>query len=69
MAQALNLMTLAKRKRNLAPKEDLASESLVAMNINRSRMSDREFRDALTRANGAITGVKTQTAQWNRWSV
>jgi len=62
-------MALEKRKRNLAPKEDLASESLVAMNINRSRMSDREFRDALTRANGVITGVKTQTTQWNRWSV
>lgn len=62
-------MPLAKRSRNLAPKEDIASESLAAMNINRSRMSDKEFRDALTRANGAVTGVKTQTAQWNRWSV
>ena len=62
-------MALAKRKRNLAPKVDIASESLATMNINRSRMSDREFRDALTRANGAVTGVKTQTAQWNRWSV
>lgn len=39
------------------------------MNINRSRMSDREFRDALTRANGSVTGVKTQLAQNNRWSV
>ena len=62
-------MALAKRSRNLAPKEDIASESLAAMNINRSRMSDREFRDALTRANGAVTGIKTQTAQWNRLSV
>jgi len=62
-------MALAKNKRSLEPKEDIASESLVAMNINRSRMSDREFRDALTRANGAVTGVKTQTTQWNRWSV
>lgn len=62
-------MASAKRKRNLTPKEDIASESLAAMNINRSRMGDKEFRDALTRASGAVTGVKTQTAQWNRWSV
>lgn len=68
MAEVLNSVT-SQRKRNLAPKEDIASESLVAININRARMSDREFRDALTRANGAVTGVKTQTAQNNRWSV
>jgi hypothetical protein len=59
---------MAKRK-NLVPKEDIASESMTQMNINRTRMSDREFRDALTRANGAVTGVKTQLSQWNRWSV
>jgi hypothetical protein len=62
-------VALAKNKRNFAPKEDTASESLTAMNINRARMSDREFRDAITRASGAVTGVKTQAAQWNRWSV
>jgi len=59
---------MAKRK-NLAPKEDLATESMTQMNIQRTKMSDREFRDALTRANGSVTGVKTQSAQWNRWSV
>jgi len=59
---------VAKRK-NLEPKEDLATESMTQMNIQRTKMSDREFRDALTRAKGSVTGVKTQTAQWNRWSV
>jgi hypothetical protein len=62
-------MALAKRKRNLAPKETVATESLFQMTAQRSRMGDREFRDALTRANGAVTGVKTQVAQNNRWSV
>jgi hypothetical protein len=59
---------MSKRK-NLEPKEDLYTESLTQMNINRTRMSDREFRDALTRANGSVTGVKTQALQWNRWKV
>jgi hypothetical protein len=62
-------MALAKRKRNLAPKEDSATQSLTQMNIQRTRMSDQEFRDALTRANGSVVGVKTNLAQWNRWSV
>jgi len=56
-------------RKNLAPKEDSATQSLTQMNIQRTRMSDREFRDALTRANGSIVGVKTNLAQWNRWSV
>jgi hypothetical protein len=61
---------MAKSKgRDLSPSEDIASESLNQMNIQRKRMSDRDFRDAVTRAKGAVTGVKTQTAQWDRWSV
>ena len=59
---------MAKRK-NLELKEDLYTESLTQMNINRTRMGEREFRDALTRASGSVTGVKTQSAQWNRWKV
>jgi hypothetical protein len=30
--------------------------------------SDRDFRDALTRAVGATQGQETQALQWNRWS-
>jgi len=30
--------------------------------------SDREFRDALTRVNGAVKGKDTEALQWNRWS-
>jgi|FreactcultureFD7_1027221.scaffolds.fasta_scaffold18497_3 O-methyltransferase involved in polyketide biosynthesis len=56
-------------RKNLAPKEDSATQSLTQMNIQRTRMSDREFRDALTRAHGSVVGVKTNLAQWNRWSV
>ena len=29
---------------------------------------NREFRDALTRANGALPGIPTQAIQWNRWT-
>jgi hypothetical protein len=64
------MASVAKNKgRDLSPSEDIASESLAQMNIQRKRMSDRDFRDALTRSKGAVTGVKTQTTQWNRWSV
>ena len=59
---------MSKRK-NLEPKEDLYSESLDNMNTQRERMGDREFRDALTRAKGSVTGMKTQSSQWGRWSV
>lgn len=61
---------MAKAKvRDLSPKEDIASESLYTMNLQRKRMGERQFRDALTRAQGAVTGVKTNTMQWNRWKV
>lgn len=61
-------MAAKNKARDLAPSEDIASESLDQMNIQRKRMGAREFRDALTRSKGAVTGVKTQTTQWNRWS-
>ena len=57
------------KRKNLEPKEDLATESLTQMNINRTRMNDREFRDALTRANGAVVGVKTHVYDGKRFGV
>ena len=57
------------KRKNLEPKEDLATQSLTQMNINRTRMSDREFRDALTRANGAVVGVKTHVYDGKRFGV
>ena len=59
---------MAKRK-NLEPNEDYASQSLTQMNIQRTRMGDREFRDALTRANGAVVGVKTHVYDGKRFGV
>jgi hypothetical protein len=56
-------------KRNLAPKEDLASESLETMKRAQSKMSPRQFREAVTRANGAVTGVKTHMYDGKRWGV
>jgi hypothetical protein len=31
-------------------------------------MRDQEFRDALTRAKGAVEGEETQAIQWGRWT-
>jgi hypothetical protein len=31
-------------------------------------MRDREFRDALTRASGAVKGKETQAKQWDRYT-
>jgi hypothetical protein len=59
---------MAKRK-NLEPKEDYATQSLTQLNIQRTRMGDREFRDALTRASGAVVGVKTHVYDGKRFGV
>lgn len=56
-------------KRNLSPKEDYATQSLAQMRAQEEKMSPRQFRDAVTRAHGAVVGVKTEATQWNRWSV
>ena len=58
-----------KNKREIEPREDYESQSLAQQDIQRKRMNGREFRDALTRANGAVVGVKTNATQWNRWNV
>jgi hypothetical protein len=36
---------------------------------NISRANSRDFRDALTRAKGAVDGVPTEAMQWIRWNV
>ena len=59
---------MAKRK-NLEPKEDYATQSLTQLNIQRTRMGDREFRDALTRAGGAVVGVKTHVYDGKRFGI
>ena len=56
-------------KRNLSLKEDYATQSLAQLRAQESQMTSKQFRDALTRADGAVVGVKTETLQWNRWSV
>jgi hypothetical protein len=39
------------------------------MMIQEKRMDPREFRDAMTRAKGAIVSIPTGAANWNRWKV
>ena len=58
-----------KKRFDIEPREDYESQSLAQLNIQRNRMEPRQFRDALTRANGAVVGVKTNATQWNRWKV
>lgn len=36
---------------------------------NISRANTRDFRDAVTRAKGAVDGIPTEAVQWNRWNV
>lgn len=36
---------------------------------NISRANTRDFRDAVTRAKGAVDGIPTEAVQWNNWSV
>lgn len=57
-----------KTRKNLKPSTTVESQSVERLLMNEKSMPQRQFRDALTRANGAIPGVKTNTAQWNRWS-
>ena len=57
------------QKRKLSLNEDYATQSLAQMRAQEKKMNPRQFRDAVTRADGAVVGVKTETLQWNRWSV
>lgn len=55
-------------KRQLFPVENYETQAHDRLLINRKNMVAHQFRDALTRAVGAIRGVPTETTQWNRWS-
>jgi hypothetical protein len=55
-------------KRQLYPVEDYQSQARDRLLINRKEMVASQFRDALTRAVGAIRGLPTETTQWNRWT-
>lgn len=50
-------------RKNLIPNEDLQEQSWKTMKRAKDSMEPRQFRDALTRANGAVTGVKTHVIQ------
>lgn len=56
-------------KRNLEPKSDQQFESWQTMQRNKKKMAPRQFRDALTRANGSIPGIKTHVYDGKRWGV
>lgn len=47
------------------PRNDEARKQLQS---KAKKMNPRKFRDAVTRASGAIGGVTTTGKQWNRWS-
>lgn len=60
---------MKKRKNLNIPKSStVAQQSMERYMMNRSSMSARDFRDAITRANGAVPGIKTETTNWGRWS-
>lgn len=59
---------MAKKPNNLTPKSDLESQAVARLNVNRSSMRPREFRDAITKVTGGVRGVPSQSTQWNRWS-
>ena len=61
---------MKKKRKNLKPgrSQTVAQQSVERYMLNRMSMSDRDFREAITRANGAIPGIKTETTNWGRWS-
>ena len=59
---------MANRKQ-LLPVEDLQSQAHARLNVNSKAMSPVQFRDALTRASGAIRGIPTEQMNWNRWGM
>ena len=56
-------------KRILAPQSDQESESWETMQRNKKNMTSRQFRDALTRADRAIPGIKTHVYDGKRFGV
>ena len=57
-----------KPRKQTLPVEDLYTQATKRMIMNRSSMEPQQFRDALTRAVGAVRGIPTQTTQWNNWT-
>jgi hypothetical protein len=60
--------TPKKPRKNLKPSTTIESQSMERFLMNEKSMSQRNFRDAVTRANGAVPGIKTNALQWNRWT-
>lgn len=56
-------------KRNLKPQSDQEFESWETMQRNKKKMNPRQFRDALTRADGSIPGIKTHVYDGKRFGV
>jgi len=56
-------------KRTLVPQSDQESESWETMQRNKKKMTPRQFRDALTRAEGSIPGIKTHVYDGKRFGV
>jgi len=55
-------------KNQLTPASDLQSQARARLTVNRNMLPPTQFRDAITRAAGAIRGVPTQSTQWGRWT-
>jgi hypothetical protein len=58
-----------KKKTNVPARWALRNQAVEQMMIQEKRMDPREFRDAMTRAKGAIVSIPTGAANWNRWKV
>jgi hypothetical protein len=56
-------------KSQLVPASDLQSQARARLTVNRNTLPPTQFRDAITRAAGAIRGVPTEQMNWNRWGM
>jgi hypothetical protein len=56
------------KRRNLRVREDVASATTQQYNASAAKMSDRQFRDAVTKVTPAVRGVPTNAIQWGRWT-
>ena len=54
--------------RSKKEEELLLSATHKAKVLGDKAAKSRQFRDALTRASGAIKGSETQAMQWDRWT-
>lgn len=58
---------MAKRD-NLTPKDNIKKQAAQQLNAQQKKMTPRQFRDAQTRASGAVIGIPTDAKQWKRHS-